>query len=72
MKKHFLALSQFSKAELDAIFASAPHVFTETFRQHRQSQVPMEPHGIIVRWNPHDHEMHVWSSCQRVPSARSG
>ena len=57
--------------ELDSIFASAPHVFTETFRQFRQSQVPMEPHGIIVRWKPFDQEMHVWSSCQRVHEVRA-
>jgi carbon-monoxide dehydrogenase large subunit len=57
--------------ELDDVFASAPHVITETFRQFWQSQVPMEPHGIIVRWSPHDHEMHVWSSCQRVHEVRA-
>jgi carbon-monoxide dehydrogenase large subunit len=57
--------------ELDTVFASAPHVFTATFRQFWQSQVPMEPHGIIVRWDPHDHEMHVWASCQRVHEVRA-
>ena len=57
--------------ELDAIFASAPHVFTETIRQDRQSQVPMEPHGIIVRWKEYDRELHVWSSCQRVHEVRA-
>jgi carbon-monoxide dehydrogenase large subunit len=57
--------------ELDAVFASAAHVFTETFRQHRQSQVPMEPHGIIVRWDQYDREFRVWSSCQRVHEVRA-
>ena len=57
--------------ELDAIFASAPHVITETIRQDRQSQVPMEPHGIIVRWKEFDRELHVWSSCQRVHEVRA-
>ena len=57
--------------DLDAVFASAPHVFTEKFYQHRQSQVPMEPHGIIVRWDQYDQQLHVWSSCQRVHEVRA-
>src|SRR5439155_9689533 len=45
-------------------FANAPHVFTETFRQQRQTQVPMETRGVIASWDPHGADLEVWISTQ--------
>ncbi len=38
--------------ELDAIFAGAAHVVTETFTQHRYVCAPMETRGIVSQWDP--------------------
>src|SRR5262249_41953706 len=57
--------------ELHAVVASAPHVVTETIVQHRQSQVPMEPHGIVADWNVYDQRLRIWSNCQRVHEVRA-
>jgi carbon-monoxide dehydrogenase large subunit len=50
---------------LEAVFASAAHVVTETFTQHRYLCVPMESQGINVRWDRH---RNGWRSC-RPPRA---
>lgn len=34
--------------DVDAVFASAPHVFTERFTSHRQSNQPMETRGCVA------------------------
>jgi carbon-monoxide dehydrogenase large subunit len=49
---------------LDAVFADAAHVTTETFRQQRHLAVPMEPHGILAHWDPMRGELVVWISTQ--------
>ena len=45
--------------ELDAIFAVAAHVVTETFRQHRYLCVPMECRGIVSIWDRFRNELLV-------------
>ena len=57
--------------EVDAIFESAAHVVTETFRQHRYACVPMETRGIVTSWDPFAEELMVWLSTQGVHGARS-
>ncbi len=57
--------------DLDAVLASAAHVVTATFHQHRQSQVPMEPHGVVVSWDPYGDELRIWCSSQRVHEVRA-
>ena len=54
-------------AEIDDILKSAPHVLTETFRQHRYACVPMETHGILAMWDPFSEELTVWASTQGTP-----
>ena len=36
---------------LDGLLATAPHVFTETFDQHRYADVPMETRGLVAEWD---------------------
>jgi aerobic carbon-monoxide dehydrogenase large subunit len=50
--------------EVDAVFASAAHVLTETFRQHAYAPVPMETRGLVVEWSPASGEMTIWASTQ--------
>jgi len=56
--------------ELDAIFASAAHVVTETFTQHRHVCSPMETRGLVSEWDPWRGELVVWLSTQGPHGAR--
>jgi carbon-monoxide dehydrogenase large subunit len=58
-------------AELDAIFAAAPHVVTETFRQHRYACVPMETRGIVASWDPYAAQLSVHVSTQGPHGVRT-
>jgi len=58
-------------AELEAVFASAPVVLTETFKQHRYATVPMETRGILASWEPHRAELTIWISTQGPHGVRS-
>jgi len=51
-------------AEVDAVFASAAHVVTETFRQHAYAPVPMETRGLVVEWCAASGEMTIWAATQ--------
>jgi aerobic carbon-monoxide dehydrogenase large subunit len=57
--------------DLDEVLAGAAHVVTATFQQYRQSQVPMEPHGVVVNWDPFGDELRIWCSSQRVHEVRA-
>lgn len=50
--------------EIEAVFASAAHVVTETFRQHAYAPVPMETRGLVVEWDAQKAEMTIWASTQ--------
>jgi aerobic carbon-monoxide dehydrogenase large subunit len=39
------------RPDVDAVFASAAHVITETFGQHRYLPVPMETRGVVASWD---------------------
>jgi aerobic carbon-monoxide dehydrogenase large subunit len=51
---------------LDALFENAPHVFTETFDQHRYLCVPMETRGIVAEWDQWSGQLEVTMACQGV------
>jgi aerobic carbon-monoxide dehydrogenase large subunit len=55
---------------VDSVFASASHVVTETFRQHRYACVPMETRGILASWDPAGRQLAVWLSTQGQYAAR--
>jgi carbon-monoxide dehydrogenase large subunit len=57
--------------ELDRVFEQAPHVITETFRQHRYLCVPMETRGIVAKWDPYRQDLNVWISTQGPHGVRS-
>jgi aerobic carbon-monoxide dehydrogenase large subunit len=56
--------------ELDAAFAAADHVIERTVTQQRQSNVPMEPRGLVARWEPFSEELTVYLSSQSPHEAR--
>lgn len=62
---------QVDNPSLEDVFASAPVVITETFKQHRYATVPMETRGILANWEPHREELTVWISTQGPHGVRS-
>jgi carbon-monoxide dehydrogenase large subunit len=56
--------------ELDAAFASAAHVVTETLVQHRHTNVPMETRGVVAASKPATGELEVWISTQNPHEVR--
>jgi len=55
---------------LEAALRDSPLVVTETFRQHRQTNVPMETRGIVAAYDPASAELHAWMSTQNPHEAR--
>jgi aerobic carbon-monoxide dehydrogenase large subunit len=54
--------------DVDSVFASAPHVFTERFTSHRQSNQPMETRGCVAEVTPSELVFH--SATQSAHSLR--
>jgi carbon-monoxide dehydrogenase large subunit len=50
--------------EIEAVFASAAYVVTESFHQHAYSPVPMETRGLVVEWDVPLAKMTIWASTQ--------
>ncbi|MEV7737282.1 xanthine dehydrogenase family protein molybdopterin-binding subunit [Streptomyces sp. NPDC088921] len=58
-------------ADLDPVFASAPHVVGQTLYQQSHGPVPMETRGIVAEWAPAGREMSIWASTQSPHEVRS-
>ena len=56
-------------AELDGLLENAPHVFPETFTQHRYVNVPMETRGLVAEWDVGAKQLEVVLACQGVHDA---
>jgi carbon-monoxide dehydrogenase large subunit len=50
--------------------AAAPHLVTETFRQHRHVCAPMETRGIVAAWDPVLEQLELTISGQSVHETR--
>jgi carbon-monoxide dehydrogenase large subunit len=57
--------------ELRQILASAPHVVTDTVRQHRYLPVPMEARAVIADWDPRGRQLRIWISTQSPHDVRT-
>jgi carbon-monoxide dehydrogenase large subunit len=55
---------------LDAAFAGAAHVVSETFHQHRHANVPMETRGIVAAFDRYTGDLRVWMSSQNPHEVR--
>ncbi|MFG1924479.1 xanthine dehydrogenase family protein molybdopterin-binding subunit [Cryptosporangium sp. NPDC048952] len=51
-------------ADLDEIFANAPHVVEETIYQQAYAAAPMETRGLIAEYSAPTREMTIWASTQ--------
>jgi carbon-monoxide dehydrogenase large subunit len=58
-------------AAWDAVVEAAARVVTETFYQHRQTNIPMETRGIVADYDPASGELHAWMSSQNPHEARA-
>ncbi|HTJ99528.1 MAG TPA: xanthine dehydrogenase family protein molybdopterin-binding subunit, partial [Bordetella sp.] len=56
--------------DVDAVFASAPHVYGESLVQHRGGSHSIECRGVVARHDPLDDVLTVWSSTQTPMPAR--
>jgi len=56
--------------DLEATFASAAHVVTETLHQHRHTNVPMETRGVVATYTPSTGELDVELSTQNPHEVR--
>jgi carbon-monoxide dehydrogenase large subunit len=65
------SIPAFDDPVLDEIFASAAHVVTETFTQHRYVCVPMETRGVVSQWDVARRQLTVWISTQGPHGVRS-
>jgi carbon-monoxide dehydrogenase large subunit len=57
--------------ELRQIFETAPHVITETIRQHRYLPVPMETRGVLADYRPETGQLQIWVSTQSPHDVRT-
>jgi aerobic carbon-monoxide dehydrogenase large subunit len=65
-----MEIPAFENPDVESVFASAPHVLTETFRQHRYACVPMETRGTLASWDAAGRQLTVWTSTQGQYAAR--
>jgi len=56
--------------DLDRIFETAAHVVSETFHQHRHTNVPLETRGVVAGYEPSSGELDVWISTQNPHEVR--
>jgi carbon-monoxide dehydrogenase large subunit len=63
-KDNLAARLKVAFGEVDKVFASAPHVFKETFHMHRGGCHAMECRGTLIAPDPATGRLDVWSSTQ--------
>ena len=65
-------LAEFDMAfgDTDAAFATAPHVFSESFHQHRGGGHSIECRGNVAAYDPLEDKLTLWSSTQTPHAAR--
>jgi len=56
----------------DSVFASAPHVVSETIVMDRGTAMPMECRGVLARWDAHEEMLTCWISTQGPIPIRNG
>lgn len=64
------AMSGRPAAELDPIFAAAPHVVRQRIFQQAYCPVPMETRGLIADWSAPTGEMTIWAATQSAHGLR--
>jgi carbon-monoxide dehydrogenase large subunit len=63
-------LPEMPRPDVEEVFASAAHVVTETFDQHRYLPVPMETRGLVASWDRWSDRLELVISGQGVHEVR--
>lgn len=58
------------KGDVDAGFAEADHILTETYHSDMSHAVPIEPHAVVAQWQ--GDKVTIWSTSQVPFPARAG
>jgi CO/xanthine dehydrogenase Mo-binding subunit len=58
------------KGDVDAGFAEADHILTETYHSDMVQAVPIEPHAVVAQWQ--GDKVTIWSTTQVPFPARAG
>lgn len=61
-----------SVGEPDRVFASAPHILSETLTIERGAALPMECRAVLARWDAADNMLTCWISTQGPIPLRNG
>jgi aerobic carbon-monoxide dehydrogenase large subunit len=64
IEENLFDVRKLAKGEPDAVFKKAHKVIDEKFRIQRYTGTPIEPHGIVAKYDSLDHSLTVWSATQ--------
>jgi aerobic carbon-monoxide dehydrogenase large subunit len=70
LKSNVVSEFAMTYGDVDAAFASAPHVFREQLWQHRGGGMAMEPRGALAQYDDASGQLTVWSTTQTPHIAR--
>jgi len=70
LKSNIVSEFVMAYGDVDAAFASAPHVFKESLWQHRGGGMAMEPRGALAEYDDTNGQLTVWSTTQTPHIAR--
>lgn len=57
--------------DVDQVFAGAPHVFKESFWQHRGGSHSLEGRGAVASYDDMDEQLTLWTSTQAAHTAKN-
>jgi carbon-monoxide dehydrogenase large subunit len=70
LKSNVVSEFAMTYGDVDAAFASAPHIFKESLWQHRGGGMAMEPRGVFAQYDDATGQLTVWSTTQTPHIAR--
>lgn len=68
---NLVAQTKVDYGDIDAAFAGAAHVVSEEFRLNKGGGQPMEPRGVLARYDAVDDRLTVWNSTQMPHRAKA-
>jgi carbon-monoxide dehydrogenase large subunit len=68
---NLVAQTKVEYGDVDRVFASAAHVLNEQFRLHKGGGHPIEPRGVVARFDEIEQRLTVWDSTQLPHRAKA-
>ena len=68
---NLVARTKVDYGDIDAAFAGAAHVISAAFRLHKGGGHPMEPRGVLARYDAVEEKLTVWDSTQMPHRAKA-